>query len=139
MYKLLKYDFVWMNYYSAALLFSSQCSTELFNRYFLEHWAIELLSQNISILEKIAKKWKITNFSLEPLYDWIWSKCHQLTCFHTFLCIYDEYLRKKLKIFHFHFFFAFCHFLGFWQYVTYDYQIWENSWFFGPNGFWQFH
>ena len=46
---------------------------------------------------------------------------------------------EKIENFSFSFFFAFCHFLGFWQYVTYDYQIWENSWFFGPNGFWQFH
>ena len=99
----------------------------MFNRTFqsiffrtLSHWAIEPLSQNISILEKIAKKWKITNFSLEPLYDWIWSKCHQLTCFHTFLCIYDEYLRKKLKIFHFHFFLLF---VIFWDFGNMSHMI----------------
>ena len=62
-------------------------------------------------VKKNPTKFKITNFSLEPLYDWILSKYHQFTCFHTFLCIYDEYLRKKLKIFHFHFF-CFLSFFG---------------------------
>ena len=71
-------------------------------------------------VKKNPTKFKITNFSLEPLYDWIWSKYHQFTCFHTFLCIYDGYLRKKLKIFHFHFFLLF---VIFWDFGNMSHMI----------------
>ena len=75
---------------------------------FTEKYSAQIVSKKSW---KIQQNSKLKNFSLEPLYDWIWSKCHQLTCFHTFLCIYDGYLRKKLKIFHFHFF-GFLSFFG---------------------------
>ena len=75
---------------------------------FTEKYSAQIVSKKSW---KIQQNSKLKNFSLEPLYDWIWLKCHQLTCFHTFLCIYDEYLRKKLKIFHFHFF-GFLSFFG---------------------------
>ena len=136
MYKLLKYDFVWMNYYSAALLFSSQCSTELFNRYFLEHWAIEPKYFNIG---KNCKKMENHKFLSRAI---IWLNLIKMSSIDMFSHISMHIwwvFEEKIENFSFSFFFAFCHFLGFWQYVTYDYQIWENSWFFGPNGFWQFH